>query len=177
MASPTCVACTVESWHRAGTSGTYSNEQHTCAKNPALNNSTNSKENANSTASAYTFDSYQDDAELTAIYPEAGTGSFDAITYVILGLAGEAGEIANKWKKALRDIPKEYRGSDAYHLTIHNIKASILAELGDVLWYTSRTVDEISDGNAHLGEVAGNNITKLNDRKFRNVLRGSGDDR
>lgn len=183
MASSTCLACSLES----GGKLTFLPDQHSCPQNPYISPSTQYvKGELSDTAigykdadsfSEYTFDSYADEAGLTAIYPEAGSGSFDAITYVILGLAGEAGEIANKWKKALRDIPKEYRDSDAYVLTIRQIKSAILDEIGDVLWYASRAVDEIGGSGTSLGEVAADNISKLNDRKSRNVIGGNGDDR
>jgi NTP pyrophosphatase (non-canonical NTP hydrolase) len=127
-----------------------------------------------SSASAYTFDSYQEDAGTTAFYPSADTGKDEAITYVILGLTGEAGEIANKWKKFFRDgrsIPIE---SDAYKARLYAYKLDLIAELGDVLWYAARLATELGTS---LGEVAAANYTKLNDRKRRDALHGSGDDR
>ena len=51
--------------------------------------------------SELTFDQYQKQAVSTAIYP--GQGEVLGLVYVALGLAGEAGEIANKVKKVLRD--------------------------------------------------------------------------
>lgn len=116
-------------------------------------------------ASAYTFDNYQDDAGITAIYPDSDTGSPAALSYVILGLAGEAGELANKYKKILRDkggVPD----LDDYH--------GIGTEIGGVLWYAARICEELG---IKLSTVANENIRKLSDRKSRNVLRGSGDDR
>jgi NTP pyrophosphatase (non-canonical NTP hydrolase) len=127
-----------------------------------------------STASAYTFDSYQEDAGTTAFYPDAGTGSDKAVTYVILGLVGEAGEIANKWKKLFRDAPNFAIHPDEYRKYYANLRNTILEEHGDVIWYCAQLATELGTS---LGEVAAANIRKLADRKSRNVIHGSGDDR
>jgi len=69
---------------------------------------------------------YQEKISSFAIYPKIGTGSIDAISYVTLGLVGEAGEVAEKVKKILRDN----KG------TITNTKKEeLILELGDVFWY------------------------------------------
>lgn len=114
-------------------------------------------------ASAYTFDNYQDDASTTAIYPDSGTGSDKAINYAIVAAAGEAGEIANKWKKVLRG---DYDSAD--------IRDTILGEVRGVLWYLARICTEY---NTSLGEQAYTNIIELTDRQRRGVIRGSGDNR
>jgi len=75
------------------------------------------------------LDEYQKQTAVTALYPGAGRGTVDAISYSALGLTGEAGEIANKVKKIIRD--------DAGVLT-DNKRSDIVAELGDVLWYLAR---------------------------------------
>lgn len=108
---------------------------------------------------------YQDDTAETALYPLAGTGDIVAISYAALGLAGEAGEIANKVKKILRDAGGK--------LTLEMAEA-IEKELGDVLWYWSRMVTEIGSS---ADEVAEANLAKLRDRKERGVIQGSGDNR
>lgn len=112
-----------------------------------------------------TFDYYQDATDSTAIYPQASTGSTDAINYCVLGLSGEAGELPNKWKKVFRD--------DNGVLTDERREA-MLDELGDVLWYVARLANELG---VHFSEVATNNLTRLYDRKDRGVLTGSGDNR
>jgi NTP pyrophosphatase (non-canonical NTP hydrolase) len=102
---------------------------------------------------------YQRLAHRTALYPiDAG------ITYTVLGLVNESGEVAGKLKKWIRgDIP------DGPNLT------DILeAELGDVLWYLAETCTLL---NLDLQQVAYNNIEKLSDRANRDVIRGSGDNR
>ncbi len=103
---------------------------------------------------------YQQESRTTAIYPREHT-----ITYPILGLAGEAGELANKWKKVLRDD----KGSLS-----HEKRDAIADELGDVLWYIAQVA---SDLNASLDEIAQLNLDKLRSRKERGVLGGSGDKR
>lgn len=101
---------------------------------------------------------YQLKTEQFAVYPDAGTGSDQAVNYCIVGLCGEVGELANKWKKFLRGDS----GGD------------IVEEVGDVLWYTARLADELG---LLLGAAADRNIEKLEDRKARGVIKGSGDDR
>lgn len=87
----------------------------------------------------------------------------DAIYYLTMGLASEAGEVAGKVKKALRD-----HGGDIDQQR----SLAIADELGDVLWYVARLADELG---WDLNQVARNNITKLADRKQRGVIRGDGD--
>jgi len=110
------------------------------------------------------FNDYQTAIHATAIYPEAGTGSAMALAYVGLGL-GEAGEVQGKIKKILRD--------DAGFVSAEKREA-IAAELGDLLWYVARTAEELQYPLENIAEA---NLAKLYDRKNRNVLQGSGDNR
>jgi NTP pyrophosphatase (non-canonical NTP hydrolase) len=103
------------------------------------------------------FEEYQAEARKTAIYPKAHT-----LVYPALGLAGEAGEFANKVKKILR--------GDADLKTRQNL----LDELGDIMWYLSNSA---SDLDANLNDVALNNIQKLKSRMERDQIKGSGDNR
>ena len=99
---------------------------------------------------------YQTKARGTAIYPA------DAhITYPLLGLIGEVGEFANKYKKVIRD-GKEFNHDD------------MVSELGDILWYLSNLA---WDCDITLDNIAKKNLDKLLDRQARNVLGGSGDAR
>ena len=98
------------------------------------------------------FNAYQVATVMTAIYPEAGTGSNAALTYTILGLTNEAGEVAGKFKKVLRD------GDEAV------TDEQLVAELGDVLWYLARTADELGFS---LDYIATKNLAKLQSRKTR----------
>jgi len=104
---------------------------------------------------------YQEKAISTAIYPR----TYAVGTYPVLGLCGEAGEVAEKVKKVIRDKNGIYDPED-----VDNIKK----ELGDVLWYVANIA---WDFNIPLEKVAEMNIEKLQSRKDRGKLRGSGDDR
>jgi NTP pyrophosphatase (non-canonical NTP hydrolase) len=109
------------------------------------------------------FDKYQEDSSLTAIYP--GSGELLGLTYVTLGLCSEAGEIAGKVKKIIRDDDGQ----------INQAKADALAaEVGDVLWYVAQLAEEL---NRRLNGIAEENLDKLNSRKERGVIGGSGDTR
>ena len=109
------------------------------------------------------FLDYQHRTADTAIYP--GAGNLVGLTYTTMGLAGETGEICNKVKKIWRD----------HDGVVSDEMAQVLGgELGDVLWYISQLATELG---LSLESVARANITKLADRKERNVLGGSGDQR
>jgi NTP pyrophosphatase (non-canonical NTP hydrolase) len=104
---------------------------------------------------------YQQRARETARYPDVGRNT----TYPTLGLCGEAGEVADKIKKVMRD-----RGGviDAA------VRDDLRLELGDVLWYLAQLATELE---LDLGEVAEANLAKLASRAARNVIGGSGDRR
>ena len=104
------------------------------------------------------INTYQQQASETAIYQSK-------IIYPTLGLAGEAGEIANKVKKILRDNSGELQ---------ENVRQDLISELGDVLWYIAALATDL---NIELSEVANKNIEKLNSRKNRGMIGGSGDNR
>jgi NTP pyrophosphatase (non-canonical NTP hydrolase) len=106
---------------------------------------------------------FQTAALETAIYP--GRGEATGLAYAALGLTGEAGEVANKVKKILRD--------DSGALTDEKAE-QIASELGDVLWYAAAVAEEI---DYDLAEIAAGVVRKLRDRKERGVLTGSGDKR
>lgn len=124
-----------------------------------------------SIASAYTFYNYQEDTATTAVYPNAGEQDISGISYCVFGLIGEAGEIANKWKKLFREPTKHANLDGTFEDKFHE---SIIDELGDVLWYLSQLATEL---DTELGDIAVANIRKLQDRKQRGVIKGSGDDR
>jgi NTP pyrophosphatase (non-canonical NTP hydrolase) len=107
------------------------------------------------------FSEYQARSRATAVYPDAGSN----IAYPALGLCGEAGETAEKVKKAIRD--------DGGTLTEER-RAAIAAELGDVLWYAAQLATE---ADLDLEEIATANLEKLASRQRRAVLHGSGDER
>ena len=106
------------------------------------------------------LDMYQQVAKTTAIYPRE-----QAIIYPTLGLTGEAGEVANKVKKIIRD------GTNKNN---ENLVQEISAEIGDCLWYISVLADDIG---VKLSDIANRNLEKLANRKEKGTIHGSGDDR
>lgn len=108
---------------------------------------------------------YQAIAGKTAVYPGHDTGSNDAIAYVGLGLASEAGEVAGKLKKY------QFRGDD---LKGKDLRDLLTKELGGVLWYIARICSEYQ---IDLHQVALLNLGELRSRQERGVLKGEGDDR
>lgn len=109
------------------------------------------------------FEDYQRKAQARAVYPDAGKGT--NLYYPTLGLCGEAGEVAEKIKKILRD--KE-------GIVSAEAVTAIVKELGDVLWYIAALCTELG---VNMEEVAERNIQKLNARHEKGTLHGSGDDR
>jgi NTP pyrophosphatase (non-canonical NTP hydrolase) len=109
------------------------------------------------------FDDYQVRAARTAVYPR--DGAILGFVYCALGVNGEAGEVAEHAKKALRD--------DHGSLS-HDRLQKIKKELGDVLWYVANAAGE---AGFSLEDIAASNLRKLADRQERNALRGAGDDR
>jgi len=107
------------------------------------------------------FNMYQQRAMETAVYPNKGNN----IIYPTLGLCGEAGEIAEKIKKMIRD---------SGGVLSDELRRALKKELGDVLWYLAALAEEL---NLDLADIAQTNIDKLYDRKRRGKLHGSGDDR
>jgi len=91
------------------------------------------------------FEEYQKHASETALYPERLAN----LEYPTLGLAGEAGEVANIVKKIQRDFGGEITDE---------IRAKLKDELGDVLWYISACADELG---LTLTEIAEFNVEKL----------------
>lgn len=103
---------------------------------------------------------YQRLSRRTAEYPRSAW-----LAYPALGLAGEAGEVAEHAKKAIRD--------DAGEITDER-RAAMGKELGDVLWYVAQLATELE---LDLDEIAQGNLDKLLSRQRRGVLSGSGDNR
>ena len=110
-----------------------------------------------------TFNNYQTNASRTAFYPRKFKNQ--GLYYTSLGLVGEAGEIANKVKKIMRDSDGKLE---------KQAKADIFDELGDVLWYCATLADELG---VNLKDVARCNLIKLQDRMNRGKIKGSGDKR
>ena len=106
---------------------------------------------------------YQQLCTETQIYPRE-----HAVFYPALGLAGEAGEVANIIKKIMRD-----RKGDVNNLP-GEVKDEITSELGDCLWYISALATDLGIG---LDGVVVENIRKLQKRKEKGTIHGSGDKR
>ena len=114
----------------------------------------------NEKGSSLTFDDYQNQAKKTAIYPKSA-----GVMYPALGLTGEAGEVANKVKKIVRD---------GYANSPPDWREQVAHELGDVLWYCAALA---SDLGLSLGRIAKENANKLSGRQQRGTIGGSGDNR
>jgi len=109
------------------------------------------------------FGDYQKWTAKTAIYP--GKGEFLGKVYTITGMLGEAGEVAEKFKKQIRD--KDGKFDDEF-------VEALKGELGDVLWYIAAIATEFG---LNLQNVVEHNCEKLESRMQRGKLGGSGDNR
>ena len=101
------------------------------------------------------MDEYQNKARKYAIYQKQYR-----IVYPTLGLSSEVGEVADKIKKWIRDGDTN--------------KEDLAKELGDVLWYVAMIAEDLG---YPLSDIALMNLDKLENRKKRGKLRGSGDNR
>ena len=106
-------------------------------------------------AEVMTADFYEARASQTAIFPKE-----KALEYLALGLTSEAGEVAGKVKKLIRDGKGD--------------KKAIASEIGDVLWYCAMLAKETK---VPLNDIMKDNLKKLYSRKERGTLQGSGDNR
>lgn len=105
------------------------------------------------------LDDYQRRAVDSAVYANPHTHA--GLTYTVLGLVSEAGEVAGKLKR-------EFRGDSDPQ------REAMIMELGDTLWYVATAADELG---ITLLQLAERNLTKLASRKSRGTLHGTGDDR
>lgn len=109
-----------------------------------------------------TFDEYQIQALKTAHnHPD----SLMDKTIWAMGIAGEAGEVIEKWKKIVA-----YKGGKVTRSDLEELKK----ELGDVVWYIAVLADSLG---LSFEEVMQLNVKKLADRQKRNVIKGAGDNR
>jgi NTP pyrophosphatase (non-canonical NTP hydrolase) len=104
-----------------------------------------------------TFADYKIAIDPTVIYPQAT--KIEALQYLALGLNGEAGEVAEQIKKAMRN--------DGGALSVERL-VLLKKEIGDVLWYLTRLADELE---TNLAEIATENVEKLLARKEQGKLR------
>jgi NTP pyrophosphatase (non-canonical NTP hydrolase) len=109
-----------------------------------------------------TFDEYQKKALTTSItYDDPQMDK----TIWVLGITGEAGEVAEKWKKIVA-----YREG----VVTEEDKIELSKELGDVLWYMSVFADRLG---LSFDDIAKQNIEKLASRQARGTIKGTGDNR
>lgn len=114
-----------------------------------------------------TFDQYQELSKQTA----QGYADADGMTaahnpqmsalFLAVAINGEAGELAEKVKKHVREDDDEYLEEAE-------------AEMGDILWYMAQLASLL---DVSLGDVADENLGKLLDRQERDVITGQGDER
>jgi NTP pyrophosphatase (non-canonical NTP hydrolase) len=109
-----------------------------------------------------TFDEYQKKALTTVI---ASDDEFKDTLHWVLGINGEAGEVAEKVKKIIRDKNGKLTAEDRQELA---------KEIGDVLWYLAVFADDLG---FKFEDIARQNLDKLQGRKSRGTLKGSGDNR
>lgn len=107
-----------------------------------------------------TLNEYMQAALETAVYPEEYR-----IIYPALGMTGEAGEVADKVKKVIRDDNQNFSAAR---------KIEIAKEVGDVLWFCATMAHDLGFTLEEVGII---NIEKLKSRKERDVIGGSGDNR
>jgi len=109
-----------------------------------------------------TFEEYQEEAHQTSFNTAIGD---DTLLYPVLGLLGEAGEIANKVKKVYRDKGGQFSDGDL---------SMLFDEISDVMWYVAEICTQC---RVSMTDVAKDNLRKLADRAERGVIGGSGDNR
>lgn len=107
-----------------------------------------------------TLNEYQKKALETAIYPAE-----QKIIYPTLGMCGEAGEVADKVKKVIRDNNQDFTTEK---------KAEIAKEIGDVLWYCATLAHDLGYSLDQIAEI---NYSKLKSRQMRGKISGEGDNR
>jgi NTP pyrophosphatase (non-canonical NTP hydrolase) len=109
-----------------------------------------------------TFDEYQKQALITAI---PNPDPLMDKTIWAMGVAGEAGEVIEKWKKIVAYKDGKLSEEDVKELG---------KELGDVIWYIAVLADRLG---LSLDDIMQQNVAKLRDRQKRDVLKGKGDNR
>ena len=107
-----------------------------------------------------TFDEYQKRALTTVI---SSDDDFKDTLHWVLGINGEAGEVAEKVKKIIRDKGGKLTDQD---------RKELAKEIGDVLWYLAVFAHDLG---FQLDDIAGQNLDKLQSRKARGVLGGAGE--
>jgi NTP pyrophosphatase (non-canonical NTP hydrolase) len=110
-----------------------------------------------------TFDEYQNEALTTA--HASGVDPLMQTTVWAMGVAGESGEVIEKWKKIVAYKDGKVSKEDL---------AELSKELGDVVWYIAILAHDLGLSFEDIMQL---NLKKLADRKTRNVITGQGDNR
>jgi len=106
------------------------------------------------------------DTAITTLTNGHTYGDFSpALLAQVLGLVGESGEVAEKFKKIVRDKDGIISEED---------RDEIVKELGDILWYVNAVSRLVG---SDIEQVAAKNIEKVLSRKSRGATHGSGDNR
>lgn len=108
---------------------------------------------------------YSERAITTLLGDHATTDMDASLISQVFGLVGESGEVAEKFKKLIRDNAGRITNED---------KKEIIKELGDILWYINSVSHLLGYS---LEDVAKINLEKVLSRKERGVTAGSGDNR
>ena len=111
-----------------------------------------------------TIDEYQRKALKTA-YVDPRNDLLMEKTIWVMGIAGEAGEVVEKWKKIVA-----YQGGDINPEDLGELSK----ELGDVVWYIAVLANSLG---LSMSEILQQNLNKLADRASRKVIKGNGDNR
>src|SRR3970040_2279332 len=105
----------------------------------------------------------------TAVYPEAVCATIRELNYLIFGMIGESGEIANKWKKSLRK--KQARLDPLVPIDEsldYGMILDLADEVGDTLWYACRIIHVLG---FDVAQVLIRNKDKLEERKISGELK------
>lgn len=111
------------------------------------------------------FNEYQKQALTTAYTDPEYEDTLMDKTIWVMGIAGEAGEVVEKWKKIVA-----YKNGNITNDDTQELKK----ELGDIVWYIAVLAHSLG---ISLEEVMQLNVEKLKDRKKRGVIKGQGDNR
>lgn len=112
-----------------------------------------------------TFEEYQKQAITTLTNDHSFGDVTPELLAQVLGLVGESGEVAEKFKKIVRDKQGIISNED---------KLELVKELGDILWYISAVAHLL---DIDMQQVAQGNLEKVLSRKARGTTKGSGDNR
>jgi len=112
-----------------------------------------------------TFDEYQEKAISTLTSTHDYGDVTPELMAQVLGLVGESGEVAEKFKKLIRDKQGALSDDD---------RKEIIKELGDILWYVNAVAVLLGSS---ISDVAETNLEKVLSRKARGATHGSGDNR